>query len=376
MDAAGENARVAANTNAHVEFQGVTKTYGGRSMVVEELDLEVRRGELLTLLGPSGSGKTTCLMMLAGFEAPTSGEIRLAGKPVHDLPPHRRNIGVVFQDHALFPHMTVRRNLAFPLKVRGLDEAEQARRVRQALAMVRLEGFEERLPMTLSGGERQRVAIARALVFDPSLVLMDEPLSALDQRLREELQREIRRIQHSLGVTVMYVTHDQQEAMALSDRVAVFNRGRIEQIAAPETLYEEPKTAFVAKFLGDNNLLQGRILSVAGDICQVEAAGGQVSAFLVSSDHSSGSTVLAIRPERVAVAPAPGTYLNEFDAEVEDIVFFGEHLRVQLTLGSGDSLAAKIPNTTGQGLLLEGDSVRVGWSVTDCYALKDEGLAG
>ena len=367
---------MATGAEVHVEFKGVVKTYDGRKIVVRDLDLEVRRGEFLTLLGRSGSGKTTCLMMLAGFEAPTSGEIRIAGQPVQDMPPHLRNIGLVFQDYALFPHMTVGRNLAFPLKVRSMEAAERARRVKRALEIVRLEGFEDLRPSKLSGGERQRVAIARALVFEPSLVLMDEPLGALDRRLREELQLEVRRIQHSLGVTVIYVTHDQQEAMAMSDRVAVFNRGQIEQIATPETLYEEPQREFVAKFIGDNNLLRGRILSVTGDICQVEIGSGQVSAFLVDPDHRSGGTVLAIRPERIALAPAPGAYRNEFDAEVEDIVFLGEHLRLQLNLDGGDSLVAKIPNTAGQGLVLAGDRVRIGWSVTDCRALLDEGLLG
>ena len=255
---------MAATNEAHVEFRGVSKTYDGQKFVVQGLHLAVRQGEFLTLLGPSGSGKTTSLMMLAGFEAPSAGEIRISGQPVQGLPPHKRNIGFVFQDYALFPHMTVGRNLAFPLKVRGIDAAEQARRVREVLKIVRLEGFEARSPDKLSGGQRQRVAIARSLVFEPTLVLMDEPLAALDRRLREELQLEIRRIRQNLQITVVYVTHDQQEAMVLSDRVAVFNRGRIEQVAPPEILYEEPERAFVAQFIGDNNLLKGRILSAGG----------------------------------------------------------------------------------------------------------------
>ena len=217
--------------NTHVEFERVCKSYGGRVQVVRDLDLTVRDGEFLTLLGASGSGKTTCLMMLAGFEAPTSGTIRIRGRSVHDLPPRKRGIGVVFQNYALFPHMTVGGNLAFPLEVRGLDAEQRRERVRQALQLVRLEGFEDRRPSELSGGQQQRVAIARALVFEPGLVLMDEPLGALDRRLREEMQYEIRRIQRTLGITVVYVTHDQQEAMVLSDRVAVFRHGRIEQIA-------------------------------------------------------------------------------------------------------------------------------------------------
>ena len=363
---------MAVTDQAHVEFRGVSKTYDGRKFVVQDLHLEVRHGEFLTLLGPSGSGKTTSLMMLAGFEAPSAGEIRISGQPVQGVPPHKRNIGFVFQDYALFPHMTVGRNLAFPLKVRGIDAAEQARRVREVLKIVRLEGFEARSPDKLSGGQRQRVAIARSLVFEPTLVLMDEPLAALDRRLREELQLEIRRIRQNLQITVVYVTHDQQEAMVLSDRVAVFNRGRIEQVAPPEMLYEEPERAFVAKFIGDNNLLKGRILSAGDGFCRVAAAGGEVVAFLVNPDLSSGSTTLAVRPERIAVAPEPGVYPNEFDAKVEDILFLGQHLRLRLSLGGGAGLFAVIPNTAGQGALLPGDPVRVGWLATDCRALADE----
>ncbi|MDE2978671.1 MAG: ATP-binding cassette domain-containing protein, partial [Acidobacteriota bacterium] len=222
----------------HVEFVGVDKSYDGENLVVRGLDLAVERGEFLTLLGPSGSGKTTCLMMLAGFEAPTAGTIRIAGRPIQDLPPHRRGIGMVFQNYALFPHMTVGGNLAFPLEVRGVEPAPRRERVKRALSLVQLEGLEDRRPAQLSGGQQQRVAIARALVFEPEIVLMDEPLGALDRRLREEMQYEIRRIHSTLGVTVVYVTHDQQEAMTLSDRVAVFHNGVIEQAASPEVLYE------------------------------------------------------------------------------------------------------------------------------------------
>ena len=239
----------------YVEFEGVSKTYDGVTPVVEGLDLQVRKGEFLTLLGPSGSGKTTCLMMLAGFEAPTAGSIRIRGRPIGDLPPRKRGIGMVFQNYALFPHLSVGQNLAFPLEVRGVDPEDTRKRVARALGLVRLEGYEDRKTTQLSGGQQQRVAIARALVFEPDLVLMDEPLGALDRRLREEMQYEIRRIQRTLGITCIYVTHDQQEAMVLSDRVAVFHDGRLQQIATPEGLYEEPMRNFVARFIGENNRL-------------------------------------------------------------------------------------------------------------------------
>ncbi len=359
----------------HVEFRGVSKTYDGRTMVVQDLDLRVQEGEFFTLLGPSGSGKTTCLMMLAGFEAPSSGEIRLSGRSVQHLPPRKRGIGVVFQNYALFPHMTVRRNLAFPLEVRGISAASRRQRIRQALEVVRLDGFEDRRPAELSGGQQQRVAIARALVFNPSLVLMDEPLGALDRRLREEMQFEIRRMQQDLGVTVVYVTHDQQEAMAMSSRVAVFHRGHIQQVAAPETLYEEPEREFVASFIGDNNMLRGHVRRAERDFCDVETPGGTVRAFPVHHCRPGDSSVLAIRPERVSLTK-PGVYTNEFEAVVEDIMFIGDHLRLRLNLCGNPNFVVKVQNIIGHSAVLAGDRVRVGWSVMDCRALPDEEGAG
>ena len=357
---------------AHVEFERVCKSYDGRVQVVRDLDLTVHEGEFLTLLGASGSGKTTCLMMLAGFETPTSGTIRIHGRSVHDLPPRKRGIGVVFQNYALFPHMTVGGNLAFPLEVRGLDAEQRRERVRRALQLVRLAGLEDRRPSELSGGQQQRVAIARALVFEPSLVLMDEPLGALDRRLREEMQYEIRRIQRSLGVTVVYVTHDQQEAMVLSDRVAVFRHGRIEQVALPETLYEEPERPFVASFIGENNLLHGRVLAVEHDISQVETGGQVVTAFQVAPCQPGDAVTLAIRPERVCLAPKPELYTNRFEARVEDITFLGDHLRLRVAVCGRTDFVVKIPNTVGHGAVLEGDRVHIGWTPTDCRALEPD----
>ena len=330
----------------------------------------MRQGEFLTLLGPSGSGKTTCLMMLAGFEPPTRGDILINGESVAGLPPDKRGIGVVFQNYALFPHMNVGANLAFPLEVRGLGEAERRERVARALDLVRLTGLEDRHPNQLSGGQQQRVAIARALVFEPELVLMDEPLGALDRRLREQLQYEIRRIQRQLGVTVLCVTHDQTEAMAMSDRVAVFRAGRIEQVASPEVLYEEPQRPFVASFIGENNLLKGRILSVERGVCQVEVGEQRVQAAHISDLPPGAETLVAIRPERVNIAPLSMRYSNEFDAQVEDISFLGDHLRVRLAVCGHSDFIAKIPNIVGQGGILPGDSVRVGWGALDCRALE------
>ena len=348
-----------SSSNSYVEFEQVGKSFDGRTMVVSDLDLSIRKGEFLTLLGPSGSGKTTCLMMLAGFETPTLGAIRIDGRSMNQVPPRQRGIGMVFQNYALFPHMSVGDNLSFPLE-----------------ELVRLEGLEDRRPNQLSGGQQQRVAIARALVFEPNLVLMDEPLGALDRRLREELQYEIRRIHNDLGVTVLYVTHDQNEAMVMSDRVAVFRAGRIEQIAAPEVLYEEPERSFVARFIGENNRLVGQIKTIRNDICDVVVDGRIVRALRVVECGPGDVTTLSIRPERVAIAPKPGLYTNEFDARVEDITFLGDHLRLRVNVCGRSDFIVKIPNVVGHGAVIEGDRVRIGWTPTDCRVLDPDEKEG
>ena len=257
-----------------VSFRGVQKSYDGENLIVKDLNLDIRKGEFLTLLGPSGSGKTTSLMMLAGFETPTAGEILLDGRSLNRLPPHKRDIGMVFQNYALFPHMTVAENLAFPLSVRGMSRTDSAERVKKALSMVQLDSFRNRYPGQLSGGQQQRVALARALVFEPQLVLMDEPLGALDKQLREHMQMEIKHLHQRLGVTVVYVTHDQGEALTMSDRVAVFHQGEIQQIADPRTLYEHPSNTFVANFIGENNRISGQLLSRDGERCVIDATIG------------------------------------------------------------------------------------------------------
>ncbi len=308
-------------------------------------------------------------MMLAGFETPSAGAIRIAGRSVHDLPPRQRNIGVVFQNYALFPHLTVGENLSFPLEVRRLDPAQRRERVERALRLVRLEGFEDRRPDQLSGGQQQRVAIGRALVFEPSLVLMDEPLGALDRSLREEMQYEIRRIHRSLGVTVVYVTHDQQEAMVMSDRIAVFNRGRIEQVASPEILYEEPERPFVARFIGGNNMLRGQVTAVDGDYCRVAVGDQTITAYRVAACEVGDPVTVAIRPERVALATGSHEYSNQFEAQVAAVTFLGDHLIVHVQAGGRTDFALKIPNIVGHGALLEGDTITMGWAAADCRAL-------
>lgn len=359
---------------AHVEFRGVKKSYDGRTLVVKDLDLSIRTGEFVTLLGPSGSGKTTILMMLAGFQAPTAGEILLDGTPIQGLPARKRGIGMVFQNYALFPHMTVGANLSFPLEVRGMGVEEQRERVERVLHLVRLEGFADRRPGQLSGGQQQRVAIARSLVFEPSLVLMDEPLGALDRSLRDEMQYEIRRIHQTLAVTVVYVTHDQQEAMVMSDRVAVLRDGLVEQIAVPEGLYEEPESAFVARFIGESNQLQGRVSAISeeGDLCDVETGGEVLSALKIAPCRVGDSVILSIRPERVKINPEAGYYTNEANATVEDLTFLGDQLRIRLAACGREDFIVTIPNIVGHGGLVRGDSVRIGWAVLDSRALNQE----
>ena len=369
-----------STADAFVEFARVGKSYDGHTLAVEDFSLRIPQGEFVTLLGPSGCGKTTCLKMLAGFEHPTAGEIFLKGQPVGQIKAHKRNIGVVFQQYALFPHMTVAENLAFPLQARRVPARQVAASVARALDMVQLSDFADRLPGQMSGGQQQRAAIARALVFEPDIVLMDEPLGALDRRLREEMQYEIRRLQQRLGVTMLYVTHDQGEAMAMSDRVAVMSEGRIQQIASPEVLYEEPERVFVATFIGENNLLDGRVVEWDAASCRVDVGDGAgepaiVQAFPVAVDGADQPTKLAIRPERVALNPEPGSYSNVFDARVLDMIFMGDHLRLHTEVLGRAPFIVKIPNIVGHGAVLPGDTVQLGWLVTDCRALDATGPA-
>ena len=332
-------------SSALVRFAGVAKTYDGTSFAVRDLDLDVRRGEFLTLLGPSGSGKTTTLMMLAGFEAPSAGDILLDGRSIRATPAHRRNFGMVFQSYALFPHLSVGDNVAYPLSVRGVSGQERQDRVARALAMVRLEGYETRRPSQLSGGQQQRVALARALVFEPTLVLMDEPLGALDKQLREHMQIEIKHIHERLGVTVVYVTHDQGEALTLSDRVAVFQDGALQQVAPVDRLYEVPANRFVAGFVGDATFLQGRLVSRHGGAAELELPGGRrlrgVDGDL--GDASPGTDVVAmVRPERITLTSEPAG-ANALSATVEDVIYFGDHLRARCAIDGQAVATVKLP---------------------------------
>ena len=362
-------------------FEGVEKSYAvGALPAVRRLDLDVRRGELLTLLGPSGSGKTTTLMMLAGFERPTRGRILLEGRDVARLPPHRRGLGVVFQSYALFPHMSVAENVAFPLEVRGVRRAEREARALRALDTVRLSGRGGRRPAQLSGGQQQRVALARALVFDPPMVLLDEPLGALDKALREEMQAEIRRLHRELGVTMMYVTHDQSEALTLSDRVAVFRAGEVRQISPPRALYEHPADAFVAGFVGENNSLPGTVLDLEDDGCRARLdCGPTVAARAGGGLAAGGRCVVTVRPERVAVATLPAAELDGEDvlpARVLEAVFGGDHVRLRLAIGEGPGAELVSRRPVGGGPLPEpGSPAAVAWGADDALAFPETATA-
>jgi putative spermidine/putrescine transport system ATP-binding protein len=354
---------------AYVRFVDVQKTYDGETLVVRDFDLDVARGEFLTLLGPSGSGKTTCLMMLAGFESVTQGEIVLDGRSINNAPPHKRDIGVVFQNYALFPHMTVNENVAFPLEVRKVARADIEARIKRALDMVQLSGFGHRRPAQLSGGQQQRVAVARALVFEPKLVLMDEPLGALDKQMREQMQYEVKHLHERLGVTVVYVTHDQTEALTMSHRIAVMEHGAIQQVATPQDLYDRPENAFVARFIGENNRLLGTVREVSRPTCVVAVEGGEVRALAVNVEGVGSRSTLSLRPERVLIDPHPGSCPNVFDARVEELIYHGDHTRVRVRTCGCPDFIIKLPNAAARPQLAEGEHIKIGWRVEDCRAL-------
>jgi putative spermidine/putrescine transport system ATP-binding protein len=356
-----------------VSFRRVRKSFDGMTDAVTGLELDVARGEFLTLLGPSGSGKTTTLMMLAGFEQPDGGDILLDGRPITRLPPHRRGIGVVFQSYALFPHMTVAQNVAFPLAVRGQPAGVQAAKVAAVLDMVRMSGLGGRLPAQLSGGQQQRVALARALVFEPKLVLLDEPLGALDRALREEMQEELRTLHQRLGITMLYVTHDQAEALSLSDRIAVFAAGRLRQLGTPRQLYDEPASAFVARFVGENNFLPGQVLAIAGGVAQVQLDCGAVVAAGAVDAGIGAPCVVAVRPEQITVAALIEGVIPDgsLRGRVREAIFGGDHMRLRLSIGAAD-ITVKQPAGGASDGLIPGAEVAVAWQQHHGLAFRPE----
>jgi putative spermidine/putrescine transport system ATP-binding protein len=359
----------AAVSEPLVRFIDVRKSYDGKVDAVRALNLEVADGEFLTLLGPSGSGKTTTLTMLAGFEQPSAGRIFVGKDDITNVPVEKRGIGMVFQNYALFPNMTVGENIGFPLKVRRLPTAEITDKVRRALAMVRLEGLADRRPQQLSGGQQQRVAVARALVFEPRLVLLDEPLGALDRQLREQMQYELKHLHERLGVTMVYVTHDQVEAMTMSDRVAVFNAGQLRQVAEPRRLYEEPDSLFVAQFLGESNTLPGTVRQRHGGQCTVALADG--AGVVATAVGSNDKVNVAIRPEKVAIGAAAAACVNRYPAKVIEVSFLGDQLRVRLAALGREDFIVKFANAPDQVALEPGSAVEIGWRAEDCRALGE-----
>ena len=360
-----------ATETAFVAFERVQKSYDGENLVVKDLNLSMPKGEFLTMLGPSGSGKTTCLMMLAGFETATHGDIRLDGVSINNIPPHKRGIGMVFQNYALFPHMTVAENLSFPLEVRKIGKSEREEKVMRALGMVQMQDFAGRRPAQLSGGQQQRIALSRALVFEPELVLMDEPLGALDKQLRETLQFEITRLAHDLGITTVYVTHDQTEALTMSDRVAVFDDGRIQQLAPPDTLYEEPQNSFVAQFIGENNTLMGKVEKISGETCVVRLDDGSlIDAKPINVSEVGQRTRVSIRPERVEIDKGRlNPDAHTLKAEVLEFVYMGDIFRTRLRVAGSDDFVIKTRNAPDQIRLKPGEKIDIGWMSNDCRAL-------
>ena len=361
-------------------LRDLQKSFGDVA-AVDGVDLEVRQGEFITLLGPSGSGKTTTLRMIAGFTQQSGGTIEIDGVDMSHVPPHRRDVGMIFQNYALFPHMTAGENIAFPLEMRRVDRSETALRVAEALALVKLDGFANRYPRQLSGGQQQRIALARAVVFHPRLLLMDEPLGALDKKLREALQLEILHISRQLGATVIYVTHDQEEALVMSDRIAIFSKGRIEQLGRGDDLYDRPVSLFVADFIGESNILRGRFERDAGGVWLVrDGTRWQVGeAQAARAAVEGGATAaLVVRPERLrivaaetAAAAGAGESLNAVEAVVRDALYLGSTRKYELTLADGQNATVRRQVGDGEREWDPGDRVALTWAVDDAVLVAD-----
>jgi putative spermidine/putrescine transport system ATP-binding protein len=353
---------------AVVEVRGLKKHFG-QVAAVDGVDLRSEEGEFLVLLGPSGCGKTTLLRMIAGLEHPTDGEILLGGENVTGLPPRARRIAMVFQSYALYPHMTVAKNIEFPLKAQGIEAAERSEKVRWAASLFGIDPLLHRRPRQLSGGERQRVALARALVREPTVFLLDEPLSNLDAKLRAAARDDLLEFQRRIGITTLYVTHDQSEALSMSNRIAVLNHGLIQQVATPQDLYERPQSAFVAQFIGENNRLLGTVRKVDGPTCVVAVEGGEVRALAVKIDGVGSRSTLSLRPERVLIDPSSERCPNVFPARVEELIYHGDHTRMRVRACGRDDFIIKVPNAAGRVHLEVGAAITIGWSVEDCRAL-------
>ncbi|SFI32760.1 ABC transporter ATP-binding protein [Jannaschia pohangensis] len=355
-------------SDVFLRFDNVKKTYDQKNLVVKGFDMDVQDGEFITLLGPSGSGKTTVLMMLAGFESVTSGDIAIAGKSITRTAPNKRNIGMVFQNYALFPHMTVAENLAYPLTVRKLPKPQIKARVAEYLDLVELSSFGNRRPGQLSGGQRQRVALARAMIFEPTLILMDEPLGALDKNLREQMQFEITRLHKKLGFTVIYVTHDQTEALSMSDRIAVFNDGVVQQCAPPSELYERPVNAFVADFIGENNFVPGRVTSLQGSTAQVQTEGGPLVAQAAEGLVQGQACRVSIRPEKLFIPPTSHAHDNALTVRFNTRIYVGDFIRYYFKMPDGTDIIVKVLNDLSAPEFADNAEAQLLWLASDCIA--------
>ena len=349
---------------ARLQIEGLSKHFGP-TVAVRDVSLDVRDGEFVVLLGPSGCGKTTTLRMIAGFIAPTSGRVRLGGQDVTALAPWKRNAGMVFQSYALFPHLTVAQNVAFGLEMRRVPKAEIGPRTAEALRLVRLGGLSERLPRQLSGGQQQRVALARALVIRPDVLLLDEPLSNLDAKLRETVRVEIRELQHELGLTTVMVTHDQEEALIMADRLVVMSEGSVRQVGTQRDLYERPADRFVAGFVGRSNLLRGTVIGPG----RFRTEGGVSIACL---DGSPGPGVIALRPERLVLGPAAAGLDNRVSGTVELVSYLGSSIDVYVRVSSADRMVVSLPNRADGVLPREGDTIDVGWPAGAAVVLTEQ----
>jgi putative spermidine/putrescine transport system ATP-binding protein len=361
--------------DAFLSLRNLRKTYGD-AVAIDHISLDIERGEFMTFLGPSGSGKTTTLYITAGFESPTEGSVVLDQKDLLRVTPSQRNIGMVFQRYTLFPHLSVAENIAFPLRVRKWSEAKIGDKTARMLKLIHLDGFGHRKPSELSGGQQQRVAIARALAYDPPILLMDEPLSALDKKLREELQTELRRIHQETGVTVLYVTHDQEEALRLSDRIAVFNKGRIEQVGSGIDLYETPSTRFVASFIGNSNFMPIEIgTQGSGETVYTLPHGGRVASNAASSPVYHGRpAVLMVRPDCMRLrAPAPTTSDGaSLTVRVRDRSYLGDTIQYTVVTPWDQEINVRMNASTSDGILWSiGDEATVAWDVSRCMAYQD-----
>jgi putative spermidine/putrescine transport system ATP-binding protein len=360
--------------SAAIEIAGVSKIYDGGVRAVDAVAMEIRQGEFFSLLGPSGCGKTTTLRMIAGFDTPSTGAIRVDGADITHVPAHKRDMAMVFQNYALFPHRTVAENVAFGLRMRGLEKQTIARKVKAALAMVELSGLEDRYPGQLSGGQQQRVALARAIVIEPRVLLCDEPLGALDKKLRQQMQFELKQLQKNLGLTLVFVTHDQEEALAMSDRIAVMNGGRVEQIGTPVEIYDQPETRFVADFIGDTNIFRGERVTNA-TVPSLAVGNGLTLTLPSSAPIGTGVLSVALRPEKIGLSPAgdPGRATAEACARgvIENTNFLGGAVLYRIALESGHHILAQQPNAGAVRLFAPGNTVMLDWKPTDLVVLKD-----